>query len=1098
MASASFKNGSVVESQNSTATSAGTLTLTSASDAYQIFTGTANHTVVLPDATTLIAGQKFEVVNTSTGSITVNANGGGSIGSVSAGATAVFRIVDISTSAGSWDSTAGSSGGVGGLSSNESSQFSALAAIGFTATSKPIKFFAEEMGGNYWITKTSVTLQKTWAATFGLNGFVYNTGGIASGTDVATTERYTDDGNYWLSRTSQTTARDGSVAQVISSKGYVTGGLTGGSATASAVHEEYTDSTNAWATKTAYPIALYGMSCFSIGGIGYVAGGLIIGPTYHNEVYAYDPTANAWYLRSPITTSSGRNAGSDGNYKDNGYVFGGSNTSGRVEKYSTSANTWTTAKTMANIQAFAALMVMNGSVTIAGGESATGTNTNVVENYIDTIDAWTTVASAGNSVDTNGCSLNGFGLKIAGGTGSSSHVSLVEQYTNTSLFNLGALKKSNVAINSLAVSVILNSLTPNVPVQLRTDGDAWKTFLSEGSALKLNESLSTKFVESGLPYFVGGDTSGSTASAVVEFYNDQANTWTTRQPITAAVYFAATFQLNGLGYIAGGAATGSSNVNTNYQYNELTNTFATKATTPIQLHGNSGFALHGFGYSAGGANNTPATINTTYKYNPTTDAWATASGVLGSSRSANHGMTNLDRGWTAGGYSGGYLSISESYNDVTDAWSSITNLSTAVASTQNFALNSALYVCGGETGSTSSGTQTYNAQTNAWSSAASLPGAQEAGAGVRANGFGYSISGSNNATPTASVSATYKYADGANTWSTKANVNTTRFYAMCMTPGNFRNYEVRVAIPTFYAGLGGGVWVSKGALPTTRSDANGFALNGNVFALGGQVASNTITANVEKYTQATDVWTSYVPMLISNWLFGHGSLYGLGYTMGTDNASDTSFGSATYQLDPILAAWATKTSLTTTRRAPASAVLNGSLYAFGGYNGSDLSSIEKYNAFTNSWSSGGSLLATSRALEGCTSGGYALLFGGIQSSSFVVNSYQYNDAITTVTSIANMPSAHSNLLPYTIQDKIIITGRAGQSFNTMEYLQQANIYVLKSNTAVDRNNGGGGVIGDAGMAFGGLSGSSSSFTTTSEMYVNSVKQAVLSAGIAVS
>jgi len=91
-------------SYNSTATSAGTLTLTVSSSYKQYFTGTTTHTVTLPVASTLTVGQTFEIHNNSTGSITVNSSGSNLVGTVEANVTAsITCILASGTTAASWD-----------------------------------------------------------------------------------------------------------------------------------------------------------------------------------------------------------------------------------------------------------------------------------------------------------------------------------------------------------------------------------------------------------------------------------------------------------------------------------------------------------------------------------------------------------------------------------------------------------------------------------------------------------------------------------------------------------------------------------------------------------------------------------------------------------------------------------------------------------------------------------------------------------------------------------------------------------------------------------------------------------------------------------
>lgn len=94
--------GGFIPSATSTATAAGTTTLTIASTQIQIFTGTTTQTVVLP-TTSVVAGQAYTVINTSTGIVTVQASGLATITTVAAGATLTFIAVAAApTTAAGW------------------------------------------------------------------------------------------------------------------------------------------------------------------------------------------------------------------------------------------------------------------------------------------------------------------------------------------------------------------------------------------------------------------------------------------------------------------------------------------------------------------------------------------------------------------------------------------------------------------------------------------------------------------------------------------------------------------------------------------------------------------------------------------------------------------------------------------------------------------------------------------------------------------------------------------------------------------------------------------------------------------------------------
>lgn len=87
-----------------TATAAGTTTLTAASTFYQHFTGTSTQTIALPVTSTLQLGWSYRIVNASTGNLTVNSSGSNLVVTVLPGHAAEVRcILTSGTSAASWD-----------------------------------------------------------------------------------------------------------------------------------------------------------------------------------------------------------------------------------------------------------------------------------------------------------------------------------------------------------------------------------------------------------------------------------------------------------------------------------------------------------------------------------------------------------------------------------------------------------------------------------------------------------------------------------------------------------------------------------------------------------------------------------------------------------------------------------------------------------------------------------------------------------------------------------------------------------------------------------------------------------------------------------
>jgi hypothetical protein len=92
------------EGYTSTATAAGTTTLTATSNHYQRFTGTTTQTVVLPVTSTLAAGVSYLIENASTGNLTVNSSGGNLVITVIPGVSVQCMCIGTSlTTAADWD-----------------------------------------------------------------------------------------------------------------------------------------------------------------------------------------------------------------------------------------------------------------------------------------------------------------------------------------------------------------------------------------------------------------------------------------------------------------------------------------------------------------------------------------------------------------------------------------------------------------------------------------------------------------------------------------------------------------------------------------------------------------------------------------------------------------------------------------------------------------------------------------------------------------------------------------------------------------------------------------------------------------------------------
>jgi hypothetical protein len=89
---------------STTATAAGTTTLTASSNYRQFFTGSTTQTIVLPVTSTLVTGIAYEIENNSTGLLTVNSSGGNLVGTIPSGVCAHAVCIGTTlTTAADWD-----------------------------------------------------------------------------------------------------------------------------------------------------------------------------------------------------------------------------------------------------------------------------------------------------------------------------------------------------------------------------------------------------------------------------------------------------------------------------------------------------------------------------------------------------------------------------------------------------------------------------------------------------------------------------------------------------------------------------------------------------------------------------------------------------------------------------------------------------------------------------------------------------------------------------------------------------------------------------------------------------------------------------------
>ena len=1052
----------LIERLTITATTGGTLNLANNSRTYQQLTGTLAHTVVLPEANAASPNNcplslEFVIMNRSTGMVTVNYFGGSLAKTIAANSQATFRLVDNSTSTGTWDATSESNGGSGQATLSALEKLGALAALGTglyqdsESVSSQIKVNPEEISGNFWKVLTPIAAAKAHMSAFDLKGYSYGVAGRNNGgTPQNTVERFNYDNNIWLSRGTVNTSRSaGYSTGDLVSKGYLCGGFTAGGTT-SAVVEEYSEATNIWTALTSLPAAVQAPSGGFYNGMLYVAGGITTqaGPTLTSANYVYNTVTNAWYQRSSLIAARG-DAGVFVTPKFM-WTAGGQNAGGAiasVEYFQDVVNAWRSSVSIPEVKFYAPTFVSTGNGYMMSGRNASSAVTTSYRFDFDS-NVWNLTApslSARGDASKSGAVSSGVGFAI-GGDISGSATASVDGFIPFSYFTVPIVKKSLVVPTSVLTAAALNSQITDLPVRLRSDGDTWSYFeANKDSVLKADETLTAKFQTSGLVYVLGGnDSTGSSDLSSTEYYNPVSAAWVSRASLPAARAAYASAGIEGISYLF----TGNNAVSSTTSYNEVTNAFTAKtATWSPTLYGAMGDQLNGLGYVFGGGGGGGASVATTKAYNATLDSITTKSGTLGTARQSASGWNLFGRLYAVAGQDagGGSLNTSEGYDPTLDAWSARANIiNSAKFLTTGAVVEGYGYVIGGLP---SNVTERYNHSTNAFSVMTAMPDSNGNAISMRSGGLMYAMGGANGSVNTTIARS---YNPLSNVWATLNSMTTARGKATAnLAPGSYRNYELQIGLPTYLQAIGSYQFITRTSMNNNHSNGQGVGhVDGKSYTWDNSTGNSNAS---DAYNHETNVWTHWVTVpggfsfsggcfsgvLQGNGILGNGPsgvtyaalvqlgtfvnksaatvntrfrvlnsasyiLNGYGWWYGGDQNNSSTLLNSIDQYNPDANNWTQRaTSNGNSPRYCGGFNYNGLLYIIGGNDlSSYLSTVERYSDGSNTWTTRASYAFGVTGTSSTTYGGFPLAVGGY-TGAISSSVYRYSDTLNTWTAQAN-------------------------------------------------------------------------------------------------
>src|SRR3989442_282167 len=162
----------------------------------------------------------------------------------------------------------------------------------------------------------------------------------------------------------------------------------------------------------------------------------------------------------------------------------------------------------------------------------------------------------------------------------------------------------------------------------------------------------------------------------------------------------------------------------------------------------------------------------------------------------------------------------------------------------------------------------------------------------------------------------------------------------------------RISAPKYSVATGSGTWTARASMPTARERLGAAAINGILYAVGGQNAGPGNLTTVEAYDPATDRWTTKASMPTGRSHLGVAAINGILYAVG--GVADIGSVPTVEAYDPATDTWTTKASMHTARFGLGVAAINGILYAVGGDprgqpSGVDAATVEAYDPASDTW-----------------------------------------------------------------------------------------------------------------------------------------------------
>lgn len=418
----------------------------------------------------------------------------------------------------------------------------------------------------------------------------------------------------------------------------------------------------------------------------------------------------------------------------------------------------------------------------------------------------------------------------------------------------------------------------------------------------------------------------------------------------------------------------------NYRYDpKLDEWLTTLKVVPYTANGQNCHYKDGFIYVFGGNTDTGHS-NEVYAYNIELDSWTVKSSMTNARRDFSSSLIGNVIYVIGGANDSGLLAGVETYNILTDTWIAEDDLPFGIAFHAASALGDKIYVTGGGVtfdGVVYSSTQMYifDTRTKKWErNSSSIFWRNDAASYVYGN-YIYVYGGSDPSLT--AVKLTEMFDTNTNDWFPK-------------TPMPFKSALFATAAIDSKIYLFGGdrlpasdsvdefdlktnSWRENiGQMSQAVFGLEAVAVENEIYTFGGMLDVNNPISQTKKYDPIANTWTYLSSSPVSSNFSGMAVSGKVVYKMGGNTSSNRAF-----SYNTVLDRWTTLPNLPTSRSAPMSVTLGNYVYVIGGTNSNGVTDVvERFNMKLNSWETVEPLQNKRYAASSAVINGKIYVFGG--------------------------------------------------------------------------------------------------------------------------